>query len=121
MNLAIAIWRINPAAEYTLSDDKTQIVDWRGPGPQPTPAELQAAWDAYQSEQAAAATAKQAADTERTAAIDDVRTTAAAALTRLDAIIANGGTFTAAQVRDAMVDLARIQRRELRLLRAQAG
>jgi hypothetical protein len=56
---------------------------------------------------------------ERTAATTDVQATYQAAVTRLDAIIANGGTFTAAQVRDAVVDLARIQRRMLRLLKAQ--
>jgi hypothetical protein len=58
---------------------------------------------------------------ERHGATTDLRDQYAAAVTRLDAIIANGGTFTAVQVRDAVVDLARTQRRELRFLRAQVG
>lgn len=41
-----------------------------------------------------------------------------AVMARLDAIVADGGTYTANQVRDAVVDLARSQRRVLRLLRS---
>jgi hypothetical protein len=69
----------------------------------------------------AAETAAQAASTERTAATTDLRDQYAAAVTRLDAIIANGSTFTAAQVRDGLIDVARIERRLLRVLRAQIG
>jgi hypothetical protein len=66
----------------------------------------------------AAETAAQAASTEATT---DLRDQYAAAVTRLDAIIANGSTFTAAQVRDGLIDVARIERRLLRVLRAQIG
>jgi hypothetical protein len=51
MDLALALWQINPAAEYRLNDDKTQIVEWRGPGDEPTTDELPAAWAAYQDPQ----------------------------------------------------------------------
>jgi hypothetical protein len=51
MDLALALWQINPAAEYRLNDDKTQIAEWRGPGPEPTADELAAAWAAYQDPQ----------------------------------------------------------------------
>lgn len=46
MDLALAIWRINPQAEYRLNDsaNPTEIVEWRGPGPEPTQAELEDSW-----------------------------------------------------------------------------
>lgn len=121
MDLALAIWQINPAAEYRLNADKTKIEEWRGPGPQPTPDEMQAAWDAYQSQQATAISAKQAADTERTAATTDLRDQYAAAITALDSIIARNGTFTLVQAGQAIDALARVERRILRLLKAQVG
>jgi hypothetical protein len=49
MDLALALWQLNPAAEYRLNDDKTQIAEWRGPGPEPTADELAAAWAQYQA------------------------------------------------------------------------
>jgi hypothetical protein len=54
MDLALALWQINPAAEYRLNDDKTAILEWRGPGPEPTADELAAAWAQYQAAQQAA-------------------------------------------------------------------
>jgi hypothetical protein len=48
MDLVLAIWQINPAAEYRLNDDKTAILEWRGPGPEPTADELVAAWEVVQ-------------------------------------------------------------------------
>ena len=51
MDLALAIHKHNPAGQYRLSDDKTRIIEWRGPGPQPTQAQLEAAWAAVQAEQ----------------------------------------------------------------------
>jgi hypothetical protein len=42
----------------------------------------------------------------------------AAMTTRLDGVVTDGTTYTAAQVRDAVVDLARIMRRVLRLVRS---
>lgn len=63
---------------------------------------------------------QQAATTaERTAASADLQGTYQQAVTRLDAIIAAGSTLTAAQTRDAVVDVARILRRTLRLVKAQ--
>lgn len=58
---------------------------------------------------------------ERQAAAADLAAQYQAALTRLDAIIAAGSSLTAAQTRDAVVDVARIVRRALRLLKAQVG
>jgi hypothetical protein len=54
MDLALALWQINPAAEYRLNDDKTTILEWRGPGPEPTADELAAAWEVVQIVQAGA-------------------------------------------------------------------
>ncbi|HXI17889.1 MAG TPA: hypothetical protein VNM48_16125 [Chloroflexota bacterium] len=54
--------------------------------------------------------------TERTAADTDLHAGAKASLVRLDAIISGGGAYTAAEVRSAVVDLARVQRRLLRHL-----
>lgn len=47
----------------------------------------------------------------------DLRAQYAQAVTRLDVIVTDGPTYTAAQVRDAVVDLARIQRRVLKVAR----
>ncbi len=55
-------------------------------------------------------------DAKRTASNTDLSDAAEATLTRLDAIITNGSSFTAVQVRDAVVDMARLQRRLLRYL-----
>lgn len=50
MDLDLAIWQINPAAEYRLTDDKAALLEWRGPGKEPTADELTAAWTQYQAE-----------------------------------------------------------------------
>jgi hypothetical protein len=52
-------------------------------------------------------------------ALADVRAQFAQADLRLNDISANGATYTAPQVRDAMVDMARIIRRTLRLSHAE--
>lgn len=46
IDLALAIYHINPKARYRLSSSAPPhtIIEWRGPGPQPTQAELEAAW-----------------------------------------------------------------------------
>lgn len=49
MDLALAIWQIDPTAEYRLTSDKTAILEWRGPGPEPTADDLAAAWTTYQA------------------------------------------------------------------------
>lgn len=68
MDIAIAIWQINPAYEYLLTEDNTAIAEWRTPGvAQPTPEELAAAWATYQANQAAAQQAAQQADAQRAA------------------------------------------------------
>lgn len=121
MDLTIAIWQLNPAAQYRLNDDKTAILEWRGPGDQPTPQQLQAAWDAYAAARDAASAAAQAATTERTAAGNDLGAQYAAMVTALDAIIARNGTFTLAQAGQALDVLAHAQKRLLRLLKAQLG
>lgn len=98
MDLALALHRINPDAEYRLNDDKTAIADWRGPGQQPTQAQLQAAWDAVVAEQGAATTTRQADVAEVQALLDKV----------------TGGTsLTQAELRAALRHL-------LKSLRAQA-
>jgi hypothetical protein len=51
MDLALAIWQLNPAAEFVLSADHSSIAIWRGPGPQPSADELAIAWAAYQAAQ----------------------------------------------------------------------
>lgn len=121
MDLDLAIWRLNPTAAYRLNAAKDAILEWRGPGDEPTAQQLTDAWAAYVAEQAATETAAQAAATERTGATTDLRTQAAAMTTALDAIIARNGTFTLAQAGQALDALARGQKRLLRLLRAQAG
>jgi len=56
---------------------------------------------------------------KRTASNTDLQTSVAATLTRLDAIISGGGAYTAAEVRSAVVDLARGQHRMLSYLAAR--
>ncbi len=58
-------------------------------------------------------------DAKRTTATTDLSGAATAALTRLDAIISDGGAYTAADVRTAVVDMARLQRHVLRYLVAR--
>jgi hypothetical protein len=59
---------------------------------------------------------------ERTAATSELRDQYAAMVTRLDALVTDATTTdTAAKVRQAVIDLARFQRRALRLLKAQIG
>ena len=53
IDYAMAIWRINPASEYRLNESvppDQEILEWRGPGKEPTAEELQAAWTAYLDE-----------------------------------------------------------------------
>jgi len=50
MDLDLAIWQFNPAAQYTLNAAKTAIAEWRGPGSQPTQTQLDQAWADYQDE-----------------------------------------------------------------------
>jgi hypothetical protein len=57
MDIALAIHRLNPAGEYRLNDTKDAILEWRGPGKEPTHAELQAAWAAIAQEEQATASA----------------------------------------------------------------
>jgi hypothetical protein len=62
MDLALAIWQIDPAAEYRLNEDKSAILEWRGPGSEPTAEELNAAWMAYQEAHPASNPQQRAAD-----------------------------------------------------------
>lgn len=49
MDMALAIWLIDPAAEYVLDDSAkpTKILIWRGKGKQPTPTEMEKALADY--------------------------------------------------------------------------
>lgn len=77
-----------------------------------------AAHSALQAAATVVSTAAQDRKIEQQAAIDDLNAQYQAAMTRLDDIVTNGPTYTQVQSRDAMVDLARILRRSLRLQRA---
>ncbi len=46
MDLALCIYYINPLAQYRLSSSVSphEIVEWLGPGLQPTQTDLEAAW-----------------------------------------------------------------------------
>jgi len=68
MDLAYALWIINPAAQYILSADGQSIAEWIGPGIQPNPAQIAAAWATAQT-QIAARQAKQTLITQHTAAL----------------------------------------------------
>ena len=73
IDLALAIAKLDPSAEYLLShsvaDGRQVILAWRGPGTQPTPAELDIAWRLCLEEQAI----DDAIEQERTAAIGRMR------------------------------------------------
>lgn len=66
---------------------------------------------------AAVVTAHTPEPREAAVAREDLSTQYTAAANRLDAIVADGAAYTAPQVRDAVVDMARIQRRLLRLVK----
>lgn len=76
IDLDLAIWQLNPQAEYCLDAEKTQIKEWRGPGEQPTIEQLAAAWDTYQQAQrdqmAQQATALADARSQRQALVDTI-------------------------------------------------
>jgi hypothetical protein len=78
-------------------------------------ATLQAVIDAHDPD---ALTPQEAAAQERQAAETDLAGQYALAVQRLDAIVTTGPTYTGAEVRDAVVDLARIVRRLLRVVKA---
>lgn len=46
IDLALCIYHVNPQAEYRLSSSVLphEIIEWRGPGPEPTQQELEAVW-----------------------------------------------------------------------------
>ncbi len=56
---------------------------------------------------------------ELKAAYTDLAAQYVAAMTRLDAIVTNGPTYTQVQARDAVVDIARIVRASLRFMRSR--
>lgn len=121
-----ALYRLDPRYAYRWLDGDAAF-EWRGldlgdryqDAPVPTAAQIQAAWDAYAAEQAQVEQQQAAATAERTAASSDLQANYQAAVTRLDQIIA-AGTFPNNAARDAaIVDLSRILKRSLRLLKAQ--
>jgi hypothetical protein len=67
------------------------------------------------------AEAQAVAHQERAGALDDLRGQYTAAMTRLNDIVTNGPTYTSAQARDGLVDVARITLRLLRFIRAEYG
>lgn len=79
IDYALAIWRINPKSEYRLNKSTPPdqvILEWRGPGTQPTVAELRAAWEAYLDEVAAEDAADAAAEQAKKAALARLRQSA---------------------------------------------
>lgn len=55
---------------------------------------------------------------DRASALSDLQANYQAAMTRLDDIVTNGSTYTNVQVRDAVIDEARILRRALHVVRS---
>ena len=121
MDLRIAIWRLRPTSHYLLNTAGDAIVEWRDPKTtQPTAAELQASWNAYQAEQQVVEQEQQARKDEQSAATGDLETQYTAAITRLDQIL--GATFATNTARDqAIKDMAQILRRALRVVKAQVS
>lgn len=76
MDLAIAIDRLRPGATYLPNTERTAIVEWRDARPQPTAAELQAAYNAWLAEEQQAEAARTAAQTARLTAIEQATTLA---------------------------------------------
>lgn len=73
MDMALAIYKLDPQAEYRLNhaqaDGRQVIVEWRGPGTQPTQAEIDLGWRLALEEQAI----DDAIEEERQAAITRMR------------------------------------------------
>jgi hypothetical protein len=97
MDLDLAIWQIAPNASYRLNADKSAIAEWRGPDLQPTPTQLQTAWDAYIAAQQQAEQTAEAATTERTAAASDLASQYQTLLDRADQIVSQMATISSAQ------------------------
>ena len=51
MDLDLAIFQLAPTSAYRLNDTRSAILEWRGPGVQPTTQQLTDAWTAYQAAQ----------------------------------------------------------------------
>jgi hypothetical protein len=64
MDISSAIAQINPQATYLLTDSNAtswnDILEWYGPGPKPTPEQLEAAWQIVLAERAEAKTVRDA-------------------------------------------------------------
>lgn len=76
IDYAMALWRINPASEYRLNRSvppDQEILEWRGPGKEPTAEELQVAWTAYLDEVAAEDAANTQAAQAKQEAIDRLK------------------------------------------------
>jgi hypothetical protein len=92
VDLALALWYYNPAAQYTLTADSSAVAEWRSPAiPQPAAAQLQTAWATAQTDLAAQAT------------LAATRAQHAAALATLKPTLAADATINAA-------DIATVQR-----------
>lgn len=79
IDYALAIWKINPAAEYRLNKSVPpgqQILEWRGPGKEPTEAELRAAYQAYLDEVATGEAAEAQAEQDKQDAIGRLKASA---------------------------------------------
>lgn len=79
MELQIAIAEIDPKMQYRLNHsvgDGTQVIlEWRGPGPQPTQQELEDAWAIVEGRVAAEAATEAQKEADKQAAIIELNKT----------------------------------------------
>lgn len=85
---------------------------------EPLSAVEQTDYDARLADAPAVAQQQEAAEGEVAAATGDLAAQYAWAINRLDDIVTNGSNYTAAQTRSAVLDLARILRKTIRLVKA---
>jgi hypothetical protein len=97
--------------------DDLSMLDWQADTDPPDWEEVQSWYNTWKTEYDAEVASEEAKATDLTTTRTDLVTQYQAATTRLNAIITNGPTYTAAQTRDAVIDLAKIQLQILKLVK----
>jgi hypothetical protein len=97
--------------------DDLSMLDWQADTDPPDWEEVQGWYNTWKTEYDAEVASEEAKATDLTTTRTDLVTQYQAATTRLNAIITNGPTYTAAQTRDAVVDMAKVQLQILKLIK----
>src|SRR3954470_12597791 len=93
------------------------MLDWQADTDPPDWEEVQSWYDAWKTQHDAEVATETQKNTDLITTRTDLAAQYQAATTRLNGIITNGPTYAAAQTRDAVVDMAKIQLQILKLIK----